>query len=423
VSQAPSPAERQAARRGLAEWLYARTDALVEAARTLVGIPSATPPGDTNAAVEAVRALVSGEPAIETVFHRTAPHVANVVLRVRGNRPGRRLVLNGHLDTFPLGDPAQWTADPCGEVRDGRVYGLGICDMKGGVPASLFALLVLSQRRDAWVGEIVGTFVGDEETMGLLGTQALQDTVPHARGDAMISADVGSARVLRFGEKGFVWLNITAESRSAHAAHVHRGVSAIERLAAVMARIAELRAFPVAAPPAVTEAIEKAASLSEPLSGLGETAVLRSVTVTFGTIKGGRLRNLVADHAEATADIRISVGVALDDILAAIRKIGADADGARIVVERSFEATWTDPRHPIVRSLASACAEALGAASVATMRVGASDARLYRRAGVPSVVCGLTPNNMDAPDEYAEIRELSNLALILTLAAFDYLIV
>jgi succinyl-diaminopimelate desuccinylase len=421
VSEAPSPAERQAVRRRLAEWLAARTEALVEAARALVAVPSATPPGDTNAAAETVLALVSGEPAIEAKIYRTAPHVANVELRVRGGRPGRRLVFNGHLDTFPLGDRTQWTTDPLGDVRDGRLYGLGICDMKGGVAASLFALCALSQRRDAWSGEVVGTFVGDEETMGLLGTRALLDTVPHARGDAMISADAGSARVLRFGEKGFVWLTIVAEGRSAHAAHVHRGVTAIERLTAVMARIAELRAFPVAAPTAVSEAIEKAASLSEALSGAGETATLRGVTVTFGTIKGGRLRNLVPDHAEATADIRIPAGVALDDILSAIRKIEADADGARIVVERSFEATWTDPGHPIVDSLASACAEVLGAAPVATMRVGASDARLYRRAGVPSVVCGLTPNNMGAPDEYAEIRELSDLALILTLAAFDYL--
>jgi succinyl-diaminopimelate desuccinylase len=421
MSAALSPADRQAVRRRLAEWLDARTDALVEAARHLVAVPSPTPPGDTNAAADAVLALVRGEPAIETEVHRPAPHIANVALRVRGARPGLRLILNGHLDTFPLGDPTRWSADPRGEARDGRLYGLGVCDMKGGVAASLFALMALSQVRDAWRGELVGTFAGDEETMGVLGTQALLDDVPYARGDAMISADAGSPRVLRCGEKGFVWLAIVAEGRSAHAAHVHRGVSAIERLMTVMSRIAELRAFPVAAPEAVTRAIKGGASLSEPLSGAGETTVLQSVTVTFGTIQGGRLRNLVPDHAEATADIRLPIGVALGDILSAIRKIVAEAEGVRVTVVRSFEATWTDPSHKIVGCLAAACEEALGVAPAVTMRVGASDARLYRRAGVPSVVCGHTPNNMGAPDEYVEIRELSHLALILTFAAFDYL--
>jgi succinyl-diaminopimelate desuccinylase len=198
-------------------------------------------------------------------------------------------------------------------------------------------------------------------------------------------------------------------------------VNAIERLITVLARIAELRDIPVSAPAAVTKAIKVGASLSEPLSGSGETAALQSVTVTFGTIQGGRLQNLVPDDAEATADIRLPVGVALGDILAAIRTIEAEAEGVRVEVVRSFEPTWTDPSHKIVGCLARACEAALGAAPAVTMRVGASDARLYRRAGVPSVVCGLTPNNMGAPDEYVEIRELSNLALILTLAAFDYL--
>jgi succinyl-diaminopimelate desuccinylase len=63
-------------------------------------------------------------------------------------------------------------------------------------------------------GEIVGTFVGDEETMGVLGSQYLLDNVPHAKGDAMISGDVGSPHILRFGEKGMIWANVTATAQS-----------------------------------------------------------------------------------------------------------------------------------------------------------------------------------------------------------------
>ena len=217
-------------RAGLIEEARREAGSLVEMARGIVAIPSAYPPGDINAVAEHVARMMERLPGVEVERHRTAPHVLNVVARLRGNRPGRRIVLNGHLDTFPRDPVAQWNADPTGQVRGDRLYGLGVSDMKGGVAASIFALRLMSAHRDAFAGEMVATFVGDEESMGVLGTQALLDTVPHARGDAMICADAGSLAVLRFGEKGMLWLRLTARGRSAHAAHVHRGDSAVDRL-------------------------------------------------------------------------------------------------------------------------------------------------------------------------------------------------
>ena len=58
---------------------------------------------------------------------------------------------------------------------------------------------------------------------------------------------------------------------------------------------------------------------------------------------------------------------------------------------------------------------------VVNMRVGASDARLYRRAGIPTIVCGLTPNNMGAADEYVTAEELTGLGRVMAIASFDYL--
>ena len=394
---------------------------VVDIARALVAVPSPYPPGDTGPVAERLCALLDGVPGIEIGRHRSAPHVLNLVVRVRGHAPGRRLVLNGHLDTFPLDNPASWTADPAGEVRDGRLYGLGIADMKGGIAASVFALRMLAMDRSLFIGEAVGTFVGDEESMGSLGTQYLLETVPEARGDAMISADAGSPRVLRFGEKGMLWLRIAAQGRSAHAAHVHRGDSAIERLTEFMRQLTRLRRWGVQMPEPIRRAIEAAAPISEALSGAGETEVLRSVTVTFGTMHGGRLPNLIADTAEATVDIRVPVGTTVAEIEAEIGRM-ADADGQMSVeILRSYEPSWTQPDHEVVRIVGHSCRTVLGIEPVATMRVGASDARLYRPAGVPSVVCGLTPNNMGSADEFVELSELTALAEILSLSALEYL--
>jgi succinyl-diaminopimelate desuccinylase len=393
----------------------------VALAMRLLAMPSPNPPGDTSAIATEIQNILGASTGIDVERHHPAGRVHNLVVRIGGALPGKRLVFNGHLDTFPLANANSWSADPLGEERDGRLYGLGISDMKGGVAASLFALMQLASFRGELAGEVVGTFAGDEETMGVLGTQFLLDHVPYARGDAMINADAGSTRVLRCGEKGMIWLELRATGKTAHAAHVHLGDSAIEKLVAVIAALQSLRNYRVAAPQNVLDAIAASASVSERLSGAGESDVLREVTVTFGTLRGGRLSNLVADEAQATADIRIPMGASVAQIEAQIRTVVAAHPGVTLDISRRYEPTWTDPTHPVVQAVRNNCRTVLGVDPVVNMRVGASDARLYRMAGVPSVVCGLTPHNMGAADEYVEIEELMSLGEILGLSAFDYL--
>jgi len=202
--------------------------------------------------------------------------------------------------------------------------------MKGGVAASIFALLNLAAARESWCGEVVATFAGDEETMGVLGTQFLLDTVPDARGDAVICADAGSPRVLRIGEKGLVWLRISASGRAAHAAHVHRGDSAIDKLMTALSRIAELRDLPIHGRDDVRSVIESAKAVSEPMSGDGESDVLQKITVTFGTFRGGQLPNLISDKAEATADIRLPLGFSAEDAKKAVMGRVRDLEGVSV---------------------------------------------------------------------------------------------
>ena len=160
-------------------------------------VDSTNPPGDTTAIVEAIEAVLDATAGIE---HRRvvgrAPAV-NLVARTRGAGPGRRLVLNGHLDTFPIGE-ARWSHPPLGaDLEDGRIYGRGACDMKAGVAALVLAFVTLAEFRDAWSGEVVLALVGDEETGGWWGTQYLLANVEEAVGDAMHNADTGSPRVVR----------------------------------------------------------------------------------------------------------------------------------------------------------------------------------------------------------------------------------
>ncbi|WP_299851113.1 M20/M25/M40 family metallo-hydrolase [uncultured Roseovarius sp.] len=404
-------------------WLNNNRDEVVDLTLRLVQIKSQQPEGDVRAMADEIETIAATIPGVEVERIVSEEPVHNLVIRLRGNRPGKRLIFNGHMDTFPVGDLSGWTRDPEGEVDGDRAYGLGISDMKGGIAASLLAMKCLAETGADFPGEIVGTFVGDEETMGVLGTQYLLENVSHARGDAMISGDVGSPHILRFGEKGMIWAKVTAKGRSTHAAHVHKGDSAIEKLTAVMESFKSLRSFPVdTAGNNVVPMIDHWSEKSERLSGEGETKVLKSVSVTFGTIGGGRLSNLVADRAEFSCDIRLPVGVTVDQVETEMTRICDAAEDLELEITRRYEPSWTAPDHPVIEAVRQNCTTVLGEEPAVTMRVGASDARLYRYAGVPTVVCGLMAFNLGAPDEHIMLDELYALVDIFALSAHDYLV-
>ena len=395
---------------------------MLQVARDLVRCDSQTPPSDTRKAAEIAVTWLTAIPRLTVSRHESVTPVMNLVARLCGGRPGKRLILSGHLDTYPIGDRAAWSVDPLGgELRDGRLYGRGSADMKGGVAALIAVMAAFAESLPEFPGELVLALAGDEESMGELGTQWLIDNVPVVRGDAVIVADVGSPSIVRIGEKGMVWADVEAEGASAHGAHLHRGVNAIDRLMAALGGIR--RAVALTPKPAreVLRTIAAAQPLSEPLGGPGEAAILTMVTVNLGTVQGGTSANLVPDKAHASLDIRIPMGISVRDVEDAMREVVGGLDGIRLTITRRYEPSWTPPGEPIVRAGLEAAAQVLERDVAVNMRIGGSDARLWRRAGIPTIVAGLTPHNLGAPDEFFEISELAPLATIHALTAAKYL--
>ena len=409
-------------RQTLARDVEEARDALIDTTQRLVAVASPNPPSDTHDVALKAEALLRAIPGMEVERIEPEPRVVSLIGRLRGTRPGRRLIFNGHLDTFPLLENLPWTVPPLGGVlKDGKLYGRGVCDMKGGIACSLLAASLLARHRDAWSGEIVLTLAGDEENMGSLGTGYMMKHVPHALGDANICGDVGSPRVVRFGEKGLMWVEVEATGSPAHGAHVHRGTNAIDRLRIALDRLKDLEDVPFQAPPVVMAAIAKARPISEPLSGAGEAQTLQRVTVNIGTIEGGTSPNLVPTHAIARADIRLPVGITTDVLVSKLDEWLKPLEGVTWRAIRRFEPSFTEPGHEIVQRTAQVAAEVLGETPAVNMRVGGSDSRWYRQYGVPTVVLGLTPFNMGGADEYVLVDELLAVAKIHTLVAYDFL--
>lgn len=405
----------------LAARIESRSDALVELCRTLVRIDSTNPPGDTTAMVEAVEAVLDATPGIE---HRRvvgrAP-VVNLVARVRGAGPGRRLVLNGHLDTFPIGE-ARWSHPPLGaDLADGRIYGRGACDMKAGVAALVLAFATVAEFRDAWNGELVLTLVGDEETGGRWGTQYLLANVEEATGDAMLNADTGSPRVVRIGEKGNVWVALEATGVANHAAHVHLGRNAVDALVDALGAVRALGALAPSLPAAVERTIAQAKTVSEAESGEGEAETLRGITVNTGRIEGGVGVNTIPDRARALCDIRIPPGVTVERVRAELASAIDPLPDVSWRVLECTEPSWTDPEEAIVRAVRENAAAVTGRDVVVNLRAGFSDARFYRHAGIPSVVYGVGAHHMGGADEHATVEDLAAVFAVHAFAAFDHL--
>ena len=398
-----------------------RPGLVADLALRLMRVDSPNPPGATEAvAATAAAILAEYVPEADVQTIESVAGTVNLVARLHGAGAGRRIVFNGHLDTYPVGPREGWSVDPSGELRGDRLYGRGGSDMKGGIAASIVAFAALAAIRAHWRGEVVLTLAGDEESMGPAGTQWLLDTLPWTAGDAVLIGDAGSPRVLRFGEKGFLWVEIEARGRAAHGAHVHLGDNALDRLRTALDRLVALTELRPDAPAAVTAAIAASRSISEPLAGAGEADVLGRLTVNLGLVEGGTSPNLVPAIATAAVDIRIPVGLTIESVEAALGA-ALDLPGVGYRVLRRFAPNHTDPEHRLVRLCAAAAREVTGEPVAVNMRVGGSDARWFRMRDIPTLIYGPTPHGMGGPDEFVLVTELDQVARVHALTAYDFL--
>ena len=152
-----------------------------------------------------------------------------IVVGRAGSADGRRLILSGHLDVVPPGDPASWTVDPWGaEIWEDRLYGRGACDMKGGVAAILAAVRSLGvdgslHRLD---GELMVVLVPSEEDGGQGTLGAIRSG---ATADMAIITEPSQLDVV-VAHAGAITFRLTVPGRAAHASQRREGISALDKL-------------------------------------------------------------------------------------------------------------------------------------------------------------------------------------------------
>jgi len=384
-------------------------DRLIDLCGRLVAAPSVNPPGDTTAAVAAVAAFLADRGLGCEQPRRTA-HKPNLVAVAEGRAPGRHLVLNGHLDTIPPGDEAAWSV-PLYEMtrRDGRLYGLGMGNMKGAVAALTLAYGFLARHRDLWPGRLSLTAVPDETVFGPDGAAFLLETRPELLGDALICGEGPGDMGLAIAEKGVCWIEVAAAAPPGQGMLTERRSSAIAQLAEAIVELDQLNDLRAIAP-------ADAACLADTAGEHG----LR-VSANPGKISGGHFISQVATRAAVEIDFRVPPGLTLDGIE---RKVAAAASGRPLLQWRrikGWDANWTGTASPIVTAVARAAEQVRGRLPPPVVRLPASDASRWRALGVPALCYGPQPLLASGTDDFAVEQDVVDCAKVYALAALAYL--
>lgn len=407
-------------------WLEAERGRHVEFLRAFTRIDTCNPPGDTRQAADFFRAFLKEE----GIAHRTeAPKQAfpNLISSFAGAKPGRHLVLNGHLDVFPVGERAAWKRDPLsGDVADGRVHGRGTVDMKAGTTALLFVHAYLHRLRGELPGKVTLTVVSDEETGGKWGSDWLvRNCASEVLGDCVLNTEPSGVYTVRFGEKSMLWLRFRIAVPGGHSAYPHTSPSANKIAAALIRDLESIEAMEPAEPEAVRATLTRreVQQAADKSLGAGGAAVMRRVSVNIGVMQGGVKVNMLPAECVLDVDCRLPVGISR---AAVIDKVTSLIAGYPMVTFEELlagnpEASWSEPTHEMVGHLARHAAEALGYRPQPIVSLGGTDTRFWRTAGVPAFVYGPSPAGMGAPNESVSLDEFHHVMRVHALAAWDYL--
>ncbi|WP_270181969.1 peptidase [Alkalihalobacillus sp. CinArs1] len=217
----------------------------------------------------------------------------NVVGVRRGTGGGRSLILNGHVDVVPPGKREDWTSDPySGEVKDGKLYGRGSTDMKGGNTSMLLALKCLKELGISLKGDLIFESVVEEESGG---TGTLSTIQRNYKADAALIPEPTNLKVFP-KQQGSMWFRLRINGQSAHGGTRYEGVSALEKSLIVINAIQALER-------------NRNQKINDPLY----KEIPIPVPINLGTIKGGDWPSSVPDQITIEGRMGVIPGETLED--------------------------------------------------------------------------------------------------------------
>jgi len=367
-------------------------------ARALVRLdsrnPSLAPDGPGESECVAMLREVLDAWGFRTEVYDAAPGRPNLLARVGGAGGGATLMLSGHVDVVGVDGMTHAPFD--GMEREGRLYGRGAADMKGGIGAMCAA--AWQAARETLTGEIVLAFTADEEYESV-GTRAMLE-----RGVRASAAIVGEPTRLDVmpAHRGFVWIEIVVSGRAAHGSRWDLGVDAIRHAGLLLAELDRLDA-------------EELSTRTHPLLG--------RASLHASTIDGGIGMSTYPDRCVLRIERRTLPGETGEDAVAEVRRACASVHARR--PEFAAEVSLLMAQGPsdvaadakIVRALEEALSERGEDVRVSGMSAW-TDAALLNAAGIPAICFG--PGDISlahAAEEYIPLPEIDRATSVLTTLA------
>ena len=407
----------------------ARRDDLVRLTADLIRIPTINPPGDRYREICDFldRRLAASGYATELVRAEGARGDSdrhprwNLVARRAGRAPGDTVHFNSHHDVVEVG--SGWTVDPFGgEVRDGKVFGRGACDMKGGLAASIVAAEAFAEVVPDFAGAIEISATADEETGGYGGVAYLAERgyFSPARVQHVIIPEPLNKNRICLGHRGVWWAEIETHGRIAHGSMPFLGDSAIRHMAALLGAIeaslypalaTRTTAMPVVPPPARQSTLNiNSIHGGQPEPEAGYTGFPAPVVAHSARIVIDR-RYLIEETPEAVRQEVV-------DLLEGLR---ATRPGFSYELRDlwTIPPTMTDREAPVVRAVDGAIGEVLGLAPDYVVSPGTYDQKHIDRIGRLHNCIAYGPGILDLahqPDEYVGIDDMLDSAKVMALA-------
>jgi succinyl-diaminopimelate desuccinylase len=416
---------------GLFKSIDERRDELVELTRALIRFPTVNPPGEgyRECAEFIGRRLQARGFALEYVRAEGAPGDSdryprfNVIARRDSGAAGPCVHFNSHIDVVQAG--AGWTMKPfAAVVKDGKVFGRGACDMKGGLAASIVAVEALIGLRGDLPGVLEVSGTADEESGGYGGVHYLAERgwFSPPRVDHVIIPEPLNVDRVCIGHRGVWWAEIETHGRIAHGSMPFLGDCAVRHMAAVLdrfeselypklaARRTDMPVVPSGARHSTLNINSIHGGLEEQRSGLPSACVPHSCRLVID-------RRFIVEE---------DIGSVKGEVTALLDQLAKDRAGFAYSIRDIFEVkpTMTDRNGPVARSTAAAIRRVMGREPEFICSPGTYDQKHIDRVGKLRDCIAYGPGILDLahqPDEYVLIDDMVASAKVMALSAWTLL--
>jgi len=393
-------------------WLQQREDEMAALLAELVAVPTENPPGNNYRACadlleNRLRRVGLECERLEAGDSKEAASDSPVCLIATHGRGDRVLYFHGHYDVVPAQSREQFQPSRKGHF----LFGRGSCDMKGGIVSMLYAILALKECGEELNGRIGLTMVPNEETGGEGGSAWLASQGRLVRGGIGMLLAEPTSGVVWNANRGAISLRVRVLGKSAHVGLQHQGENAFERMHRVVERLQELK----------QEVERRTTNLN-----IGADQARHSILMLGGQSGGGTNFNVVPAECWFTVDRRINPEEDLEEEKAKLIAVleGCKREGIPLEWEilQEGQSSACREEEPLGEALARSIRAVRGEAPRFEMCPGLLEIRFYAAQGVPAYAYG--PGLLSVahgPDEYVDLRKVTECAAIYALAAIEML--